>query len=188
MTSLPFKTLVWLWLLSLGLIFFSLVLGVGVLTVFIAPELDEKSFEENKIEIYGKVIYSAYKHDTVVVKSRRSVAGDFWSPVSNGYFLIVQIDTNRYKSIRDQCTDFNTILLDQQHVYFNPLPFPETNLHNLLMFKVEHFHLDYNRPLPLPDLPKVNDYVKIYYDPRRHLRRLFYDSTTLKTPSWSSIP
>lgn len=144
----------------------------------------QKSFEENKQEIYARVLFTSYKEDTNLNKQPRYLARPL-NPRTNGYVLIVHIDSAiyRYRGLKEICRHFNSFAYPA-HIY-NLSP-RKQDIPFCLFFAVSNYHQS-EQKVP-PSIPLLNQYVKVLFDPVKYRYELETDSATLQAPVWDTMP
>lgn len=149
-------------------------------------KLEQESFKENSIPIYGKVVFASYKRDERYQKRLVPIAEKL-SAQTNGYIVIVQLNDSIFPYHAPE-TGYNRFN-DYTHDYYDTtyrtnIPRKIPDLSNCRQFIVE-FPLSVEL---IPDLPAVDKYVKIRYDPIKNGIEMYTNPATAATPTYGSIP
>lgn len=146
-------------------------------------ELVDKSFHENAVPIYGKVVFSSYNRDEDDHKRLIKVAENL-SPNTTGYIVIVQLNDSayNYQGLKGLYQHFNDYTHDRD--YPTHIPAKDSNLSNCLQFNFE-FPPSLKK---VPALPVQGKYIRILYDPYESGIEMFTDSASAVTPTFDSIP
>ena len=148
-------------------------------------ELADKSFHENAVPIYGKVVFTSYmKYEKKDHSKRLFTVAEKLSPQTRGYIVIVQLNDSgyHYHGLDSLYHPFNYYTKDGEY-QLNIRP-KDPDISNCLKF-IFDFPASPHRVLALPGLGK---YVKIMYDPYENGIEMYTDSATAVTPSFDSIP
>ena len=149
-------------------------------------ELAKQSFKENSIPIYGKVVFTSYKRDESPQK-RIIVVAEKISAHTNGYIVIVQLNDSIYtydglETIYHHFNDYSHDTYDS--TFRTNIQEKVPDLSNCLQFI-----FDFPHPIKrIPELPAIDKYVKIMYDPLKNGIEMYTDSATATTPTFDSIP
>jgi hypothetical protein len=157
------------------------VLRLGFSEDNLQDRIYKKSFEENSVPIFGKVVFTSFTRNERYQKRGVPVA-ETLSDRTTGYLLIVQVDSSYYPSsqLKTHFRNFNSFRYDGP-VWKN-IPSKDPDLSSCLQFTVGFFP-EMKRA---PDLPALNNYVKIRYDPKENGIELVVDSATGATPVFDS--
>ncbi|MEO6916982.1 MAG: hypothetical protein ABI151_16325 [Chitinophagaceae bacterium] len=147
-------------------------------------KLIAKSFQENKMSIYGNVIYTSYKKSVPFQRQLPVLTAEKLSPETDGYIIIVQTSDSCYRDIGLEriYQNFNDFTFDRDQ----PTNVPNRNPN---IPRCLRFIIDFPPSLKtLPELPVQGKFVTIMYDPFEKEMQLSMNSVTARTPVLDSIP
>lgn len=179
-----------------------------VMGAFEEPDtnLITKSYLENRIPVYGKIVFASYMREEknrAHPKSTLVSYAEKLSPETRGIILIVQMDSasSQFPVMKNKLLDFNKLTDDQENP--NNIPTINPDIPNCAEF-VLYFSGKLKR---FPELPKIDRFVKFMYDPFENgiglpisttvnpslfsyktFLETSTDSTTLTIPTLDSIP
>ena len=176
------------YIVLLGSLYFWIMISV-MASVFehseIKREIADKSFHENAVPIYGKVVFTSYiKYERKDHDKKLFTIAEKLSPQTKGYIVIVQLNDSvyRYHGLDSIYHSYNYYTKDGG--YQLNTSEKDLNISNCLRF-IFNFS---GPPHKVPALPALGKYVKIMYDPFENGIEMYTDSATAVTPTFDSLP